>query len=145
MLAKIFLQCLPDLASGHKDHHLPLGRHLNAAKLLYRQGAFVDRYTPSKKRYVGPVDPTDEDISVRDTKRSQDSFLHFLPGGRCERQNGGRTKGLANLFETTILRSKISSPLVNAVGLVDHKKCGTKRPELLLLVSALNKEPLWAT
>jgi hypothetical protein len=29
------------------------------------------------------------------------------------------------------------------VGLVDHKKCGTKRPELLFLTGALNKEPLW--
>jgi hypothetical protein len=33
--------------------------------------------------------------------------------------------------------------LVNAVGLVDDKKCGTNRPELLLLNGALNKEPLW--
>jgi hypothetical protein len=56
---------------------------------------------------------------------------------------GWRTKGLANLFETTILRSKIPSPLVNAVGLVDDKECGTKRPELLLLIGALNKETLW--
>src|SRR5262249_2327759 len=50
---------------------------------------------------------------------------------------------LANLFEATILRSKIPSPLVNAVGLIDDKKCGTNRPELLLLIGALNKEPLW--
>src|SRR5579863_1480269 len=138
----MLLQCLADLAGWHKNHDLAPARHSKPAKPGDHAWAFVDWHASSKKRDVGAVDPTHEYFRVGNPKRLQDAFLHLLSGGCRERQNRRRTQDLTNFLETSILGPKIPSPLVNAMGLVYHQKRGANRPQLLLLLDALNKEPL---
>ena len=56
---------------------------------------------------------------------------------------GGEPRASRTSLRRPYSGRKSASPLVHAVGLVDHQKCRTNRPELLLLIGAPNKEPLW--
>ena len=89
-LTKIGLQRLPNFEGWDKHDQLsprPAFEDGRAARRPVHVRPLLRSIEGAQRR---AIDPADEYLCVRDSKRRQDALLHVLPGRRRERQNRRR-------------------------------------------------------